>query len=480
MDADFDTFFQLHAKTVEQLEIAVFVIDSMLREVGVSELARQAEVVAGESEELAQAAQETDDPGLLTSRLDQVERQLGKLRRAASKLQDDNLAGFVDGTIDQSEAMSEAIRSAIATSQMDSARMMMELLAEQLQQLSESLSERDLRQQQAGEEMNERFKKLLEDLDALAEQQDAAAEQLAEAQDDEGAEFSELVALWERLDTLSTSFEEEVQRAVAAVGDGRGWRSYTIRQIEGLGHLGAGIRDSVRGRDIQGVALRLSEAGSALPMVERFLPRGDGGPAPVGLSDVVRARDQAEMTYQRMVALLNELALRPEESSPALLAIGAEVSRQQGALQDQQRVLQDEVREIESSMPTSTGAATDSMKQAGEAMEYARSALEGSLPMQAEGQQRHASLLVRETKDHLQQASSKQQQMQQMMQRMKGQQGEEGSKTSNNMVNADIPAPELFKTPEAYRQALLEGMAGSVPEEFKALKRRFYEDLVRQ
>ena len=42
------------------------------------------------------------------------------------------------------------------------------------------------------------------------------------------------------------------------------------------------------------------------------------------------------------------------------------------------------------------------------------------------------SELVRETKEHLQQASDKQQQMEQMMQRMKGQRSEDGSKTSNN------------------------------------------------
>ena len=131
-------------------------------------------------------------------------------------------------------------------------------------------------------------------------------------------------------------------------------------------------------------------------------------------------------------------------------------------------------------MPTSTGEALEAMNQAGQAMEQARSSLDGGLPMQGEGSQRHAAMLVRETKEHLQQASDKQQQMEQMMQRMKGQRSEDGSKTSNNMVNADIPAPELFKTPEEYRQALLEGMAGAVPEEFKALKRRFYEDLVRQ
>ena len=35
-------------------------------------------------------------------------------------------------------------------------------------------------------------------------------------------------------------------------------------------------------------------------------------------------------------------------------------------------------------------------------------------------------------------------------------------------------------TPEEYRKALLEGMSGSVPEEYQLLKKRYYEELVQQ
>ena len=35
-------------------------------------------------------------------------------------------------------------------------------------------------------------------------------------------------------------------------------------------------------------------------------------------------------------------------------------------------------------------------------------------------------------------------------------------------------------TPEAYRRALLEGMEGEVPSEYRALKKRYYEELVNQ
>ena len=44
----------------------------------------------------------------------------------------------------------------------------------------------------------------------------------------------------------------------------------------------------------------------------------------------------------------------------------------------------------------------------------------------------------------------------------------------------DIPSPEDFRTPEEYRRMLLEGMEGEVPEEYRALKKRYFEELVHQ
>ena len=80
------------------------------------------------------------------------------------------------------------------------------------------------------------------------------------------------------------------------------------------------------------------------------------------------------------------------------------------------------------------------------------------------------------------------QQMQQSMSQMRGEQqgqGGEGDKSEGEGADQErqsieIPAPEEFQTPEAYRRALLEGMSGDVPDEYEALKRRYYEDLVRQ
>ncbi len=99
---------------------------------------------------------------------------------------------------------------------------------------------------------------------------------------------------------------------------------------------------------------------------------------------------------------------------------------------------------------------------------------------------RDAAGRLRAAQQALEQQMAEQQQMQQMMQQMQGKQnkpndGEEGAQSAGESTHeVAIPAPEEFRTPEAYRRALLEGMQGDVPDEYEALKKRYYEELVRQ
>ena len=107
--------------------------------------------------------------------------------------------------------------------------------------------------------------------------------------------------------------------------------------------------------------------------------------------------------------------------------------------------------------------------------------------MSGEGHQRDATQRIGEARDALQREMQQYQQMQQQTQQMQGQQqggqGNEGGEDQDRQARDrpfEIPAPEAFETPEQYRRQLLEGMEGDVPDEFEALKRRYYEELVRQ
>ena len=485
VSSDLDTFGALHEATILNLETAVFVIDNMLREVGVAELARQARRVAESAGEISEEAQKTEDAAALHAELDRLERQLSQLRKAASKLSDQALSDFTNSTLDQTDGLIGEIREALSSGKTEAAREMLETLADQLAQLAESLDDRQQRSQQADDEMGERFKALMEDLEQLATDQEDLATELARLQDSHGSDFTERMSIWEKLDPLAAEFEVQGAAAVTAIGDGRGWRIYSIRRVTETASLTAGTHDSVRARDVQGTVRRVSEVGTEIPYTRQFVERErERSSGPDGVQAVAAHLQRAADLQGEMAKLLAQLRDVPGESDPELQDATRGLAAQQGALQERQRGLSEEVKTIENALPVSTGEAAKTMAGAGASMGRAHDALDLGEAIPGEGHQRRAIDLVRETAEHLQQSMEKQSQMQQSMAAMRGEQrGENGDEHGDSQTTAtepEIPAPELFKTAEAYREALLEGMAGEVPEEFEALKKRFYEDLVRQ
>jgi hypothetical protein len=482
--SDLDTFAELHEGAVVTLETAAFVIDSMLREVGVAELARQAKTVAQTAEGLSAQAQEADDPDALLAALDRLARQLAQLQKTAAQLSDDALSAFANSSLEQASGLMDEVRSAIARGEMETAKAMLETLADQLAQFAESLDERQQRAEEQDSELGERFKALMEDLESLAEDQEMLATELAQAQEALGSDFAERMGLWAQLDPLSVAFKASGQAALSGVGDGRAWPSYIIRQITDLSGLASGSRDSVMARDVDGATRRILEVGHDLPYVQRFVDRLSNRSAPpAGHADVDAQLKKMSELQVEMMTILDALQTSPADSSPELADATRALSDRQAILSEAQRELSAEVEVIENALPVASGEAGKSMKLAGEQMSRAQGAVEMGLAMPAEGHQRRAVDKVRETQEHLQQAMEKQSQMQQSMAQMRGERGGQGGERTGETHaggEPDIPAPELFQTAEAYREALLEGMAGDVPKEFETLKRRFYEDLVRQ
>ena len=115
-------------------------------------------------------------------------------------------------------------------------------------------------------------------------------------------------------------------------------------------------------------------------------------------------------------------------------------------------------------------------------MENSERSLEQGRAMSAEGYGKNASVELDAAAGALREQQEAREQLRDEAQQMRegntGQQPDNGS--SSGTRAAELPAPEEFRTPEEYRRALLEGMEGEVPEEYRAMKRRYYEELVLQ
>jgi hypothetical protein len=166
--------------------------------------------------------------------------------------------------------------------------------------------------------------------------------------------------------------------------------------------------------------------------------------------------------------------------------LAKQLSAAEQELYDEMKQTESKVQEVEQQMPTSDGSAFRFAQEATESMDIAEDNLAKGQAMQGEGYQVLASLRIRDTIEALQNEMQQMQQMQQQVSEMSGKEPGEGEDSgdggddSEDMANADIPLDNDKLSPEEYRRALLEGMKGNVPQEFEALKKRYYEELVAQ
>lgn len=481
---DYTTFVTLHGETVVALERAVWLIDEMLRQVAVAQLARMAGDVAEQAAQLKDLADSGADADALLARLDRLERLMSKMTEAAQQLSQGHLKEFLNSQMDEARGRADAIRQAIAEGRMEDAQRMLEEMAEQLERFAEGLKEQMTSSQQGDDELAKRLKQLMEDLGALSEEQESLADELAQARQQHGGDLDQVMAQWERLDILAKEAVGHTEVILSKIGDGAGWTPRVIRRAEIVGQEVRGTQDAIRARDAQGALERVYGAERYQSIVSRDLKREvDRGT--VGATEAESSGRALGVALREMASILEQMRQSPQESSPELQQAAQELSAQQTALRERQQQLAQEVQTVERAIPTGDGSAQENMKGAGSAMDNASDALSRGEAMQGEGHQREAQRKLEQTKESLQQAAQRQQQMQQQMQRMAGE-GEggghqpSGEQDNPAMSQPEIPTPEAFKTPEAYRRALLEGMAEDVPEEFKALKKRFYEELVRQ
>ncbi len=488
--SDEDRFDALHGELVVAIEGAVYALDMLVRQAGMAELGEQAELLAREAGELAALAQDAS-PGELLARLDKLERMMGDLARAAEKLGEGGIQEFVNSRTEQTRNLMDEIRKAIAEGREDDARRMMEQMAEQVRQMSEGINDQMAAQQVGEDDLAEQMEQTMAELSSLEKDQRDLARELRDKADELGDGVSEQVQKWAEVDELVARLVQHAGDAVRGTGDGRGWRSSSIRVIEQARSEAERVRDATRARDVERALERVYEAqrpalrANRAVRMEQERARPSTQPLPDGIAGVDDDTRAAIRLLDELARKLEDLLESQQSSSPEVEQAARELSGAQSELSRRQEDLEKKVREVEQGMPLAEGKATEAMQKAGAAMERAEGALEQGDALGGQGHQEEAADRLREAQDQLQSAMQQQQQMQQAQQQLQGNQpppqgsDQEGTQSSQPL-SFELPPPEAFQTPEEYRRALLEGMAGEVPDEYRALNKRYFEELVRQ
>ena len=488
---DVQRFADLHGEAVVALEKAIYILDSLLVSAAMADVAEAAESLAAEARELAARAPDMEAAEIL-SRLDKLARTMSALAQKAEKVNEGALQEYLNGRLDDTQNLMDQVRKAVAEGRLDDARELLAQLAEQVQQMAEGINDRMAAGQSGEDELGKAAKKAMEDLEQLEQDQRSLADELEEKRQTLGEEFQEQLNLWNQLDALAREGAERGRQAVEATGDGRGWRAESVRRMEVLGERTGGISDAVRARDLDRTGERVREAVRPADMAIRTVLMEETRARmetakPDGLSLAADHAGRVRAVLAEMLEVLGQLEERQQQDDPRMQQAAQEMAAQQQQLKERQEQLQKEIQRVERALPTGDGQAAEAMQRAGEAMERAESSLDQGEAMAGEGHQREAAERVGEARQRLQQQMQQMQQMQQTRGRMQGEQqggdgegNEQDGQANEDPGKIDIPAPEDFQTPEAYRRALLEGMSGDVPEEYRTMKQRYFEELVRQ
>jgi len=487
-EASFEVTAGLRDDAIVALEDAILAFHRMLRNRALRDVAKVADDLAKAAQQMEEMlASDSADAQEMLARLDQLERMMQKLMQEAARLDDGGLREFVNQREGEMSNLMEEIRKALAEGDLDEARKLMERLAEQLESMSQGVQEQLESRQGEASDAQDRAQELLDDLKRIEEAQAALRDDTQQLREEEGGDKAQEAAdLWRKVEEEAAAHSEG---AVAyQQGLEAGQRPFWERtRAESAAEMADRLHDAIKARDLRGSfdALRLAErswesVAASLDAQSGQEIRGPGA----------RELQALRQRLARVRQLLEKLQQAAAQSTPQQRDQAQQLEQRQRDLQNELQQAREQAEQLQQDFPVQPQGMQEALEDAQQRMEQAGDDLRDGQPMQAEGSQGVAQQRLQDAQKAMQQAM---QQAQQQAQSMSGSQGSEGQdpggqdgereeSDGQGMRDRDleIPTREEFTTPEAYRRALLEGMEGDVPEEYRAMKKRYYEELVHQ
>lgn len=481
------------SEAVVTLEDAAILIDRVFRSQAFAQMMEEVDNLAYQADALRRITlAESVDARRVGYEQENTAAQMDALAEAAAELAPGGLRAIVEARVDEANLQLDGLRDALADQAAD-LKPRTENLAATLDQLASAVREELERRRTEEDEQQQKGKDLVEELTSIAEAQEQEANDLGllRSESDE-RRSSDLVALWDALRDATQTLESRwttVQSTLVKQGRPFDESALLGSSLEALG----GLKRATSVRDVTGAldaALDAEQYWEILfqRMQMRAAFSGSGG------GQLRTAASLADRELAQMMTALEQLLQISRSEDPTLqAAIRPRVSKQR-ALQQRLVKARSQANQLAEELPVTPRGMMNYLDEAGDRMEDASGQLAGGLAMQAQGSQAAAAIAVRRAIEALLDAmaasqSSGEASASEGNQPQDGQPGGEEQEgagrdgeedPSDEILRIELPTPEEFRTPEAYRRALLEGMEPDVPEEYRALKRRYFEELVRQ
>ena len=488
--ADLKSFSELRGELIERSEQAILMLDQMIRYQALAKLNQLAQVMAGQAEQLDEREKNKADMGELLGRLDMLERQAKELKKAAADFNGGDLSEFVDRSMDDAERLMKRIRDLVGTNKEQGARKKIPQLAENLRMMADGVNHMQRQMESEGEEMASMIEELKKELERLEKEERELQESTKKAREKYTKGQDSIASLWALADKLALEAATKTGAVSSEMDSAQGFSSQEINAaVEGNAQA-IRLQQAVASRDLSSARVESSRAElrteRALDTLNWREGRRDNLGKGIPAADGYRTHlSQASKVLGELSDLLQRLDLDLNTSSPQLQTAAQKLGKDQSIIRKNTESAQKVAKDLAEKLPMGAPGLNEGMEGAVREMKRAIESLNRGRTVEAEGAEGAAADRVRQAKEALEQAAAAMAQMQDAM-RGEGQGSDpqdQGGRGEEEMVKTDpieIPAPEEFQTPEEYRKALLEGMQGEVPSEYEALKRRYYEDLVRQ
>ncbi len=491
--ADMDTLEGLRADLLSDLEQGILTLDKVILAHAVASLTNKVTPLADDAQRL-DALSEADAAQVFT-RLDRLGRHLVRVDGVAAELGDSRLAHFTHYRVRDVDHLSQAVRAAHGAGKTDVARVYQGRLVRELRDFSEQFVQLRQRQRAQEDQDQQDIAKLRDEIEALHAGESRLLDQLLQAVQQQGDPAQAMASRWEslarRADDLGAALDELGHEMMAHEGRPTSEWRMALQAVVQIRRLAGALEARDLGRSLEGVAeaewgvQRLGETVQRHAAHAELLDRAIPHQARVG-SQVDKASEQVGQLRKDLESLLRQLAAEPSK-----LVVGtAPLAPTQEAYRERTDAAVDEAERLKPKLPMTGTVVVEGLQRADSEMQRAARALPRGQAQEAQGSQQAAIQALAEALRALEEAMQNAREMAQMQECEdcsgggsgggKGGGDDRDGKRQRGRVRVEIPAPEEFRTPEAYRQALLEGMQGDVPAEYEALKRRYYEDLVRQ
>lgn len=464
----------LRVDAVGDNEYAIALLDRYVQMNALGRVVEEAQSLAGLGQRLERVLERGASDPEIQSALRSVEESLQRMQTSASHMDQSSTRSMVERRGKEIDLIRREVAETQAAGKTEESQELAGRLARQMVELKEDLEYRMQRLEDEENELEQEMKSLVEELKRLEREQRQLQGQVSDmrqANDAQGAADAERT--WAEVERLANEAADRGQR-LADMFDGqdRFWfREHVRVATRSTRRLG----ESARARDLHKAQKDVAESLTGWRRTHRVLPDSSRRP-------IITRVEKAER-------LLDKIDIDANSVDPRTAAQARAMRQEQATLEEGLDAAQDMAKEVIAKMPIEPRNMEELLQQADENMGQARSDLETGRPMPAEGAQGQAAERLKEAREALEEAAAQMAQSGGQARDGEPQDSEgddgEGADTELDLDDQasfqpnDITFEEEFDL-DAFQRDVLRGMQGDVPESYRAMKKRYYEELMTQ